>query len=48
MIVFDGFKIIGLFIMIGLLGLCVIMFLVERIVYLFTKWQDKYHGKDDE
>ena len=48
MIVFDGFKIIGLFIMIGLLGLCVIMLIVERVVYLFTKWQNKHHGEDDE
>ena len=48
MIVFDGFKIIGLFIMIGLLGLCAIMLIVERVVYLLTKWQDKHDREDDE
>lgn len=48
MIVFDGFKIIGLFIMLGLLGLCAIILVIERLAYWLSKWQHNYHGKDDE
>lgn len=48
MLVFDGFKVIGLFI---LLGLAVIVMVFLAICYIgerLKEWQDKYYEKSDK
>ena len=41
MVVFDGFKLIGLAIMVALLIICGIIFVIDRIVYAVKKRQQK-------
>lgn len=43
MIIFDGFKVIGLFILLGLAVIVMVFLVICYIGEQLKKWQDKYH-----
>ena len=48
MVMFDGFKLIGLFILLGLLVIDIIFAIIFKIGEKLKKWQDKYYERNSK